>query len=137
MSYAKPLPVIDRWNRPFWEGTRRKVLTMPACRRCGHLHFPPGPVCPACRSTDLEWQELSGKAKVESWVVFHQNYFKSFADEIPYNVVLVRLAEGPQLVSNLVGVPNERIRSGMPVEVTFDVATDDISIPKFRPASGA
>jgi uncharacterized OB-fold protein len=135
MSYAKPLPAIDVWSRPFWEGARRKVLTMPCCGECGHVFFPPGPVCPACRSSRLEWKECSGKATVESWVVFHQLYYKGFAGEIPYNVATVRLEEGPQLVTNIVGVANDAIRAGMPVEVTFEVATDDVTIPKFRPAN--
>jgi uncharacterized OB-fold protein len=133
MSYEKPLPVIDVWSRPFWEGAKRHVLTMPCCRKCGHIFFPPGPICTACRSHEVEWKELSGSATVESWVVFHQNYFKGFAAEMPYNVALVRLAEGPQLVTNLVGIANDDIRAGLPVEVTFAEATDEISIPKFKP----
>jgi uncharacterized protein len=134
MTYTKPLPVVDNWNRRFWESAKRRVLALPRCRPCGHIHFPPGPVCPACRSTELEWPELSGKATVESWVVFHQNYFKGFAGETPYNVALVRLDEGPQLVTNLVGIANDDIRVGLPVEVMFEDATEEIAIPKFRPA---
>jgi uncharacterized OB-fold protein len=76
---------------------------------------------------------LSGKGAVESWVVFHQNYFKGFADEIPYNVTLIRLAEGPQLVTNLVEIANADIHAGLGVEVVFHPATDDVTIPRFKP----
>ena len=135
MDYTKPLPSIDNWNRPFWEGARENKLTMQACEPCGHVFFPPGPVCPKCLSDKLKWRELSGRGKVKSWVVFHQLYYKGFADELPYNVTLVELEEGPHLMTNIVGIANEEIRSEMPVEVVFERATDEITIPKFKAVS--
>lgn len=135
MDYTKPLPAIDNWNRPFWEGARANKLTMQACEPCGHVFFPPGPVCPKCLSDKLKWRELSGRGKVKSWVVFHQLYYKGFADELPYNVTLVELEEGPHLMTNIVGIANEDIRSEMPVEVVFERATDEITIPKFKAVS--
>jgi len=50
----------------------------------------------------------------------------------PYNVVVVQLAEGPFMVSNLIDCPAEGIRIGMPVQVIFDDVTDTVSLPKFR-----
>ena len=50
MSYNKPLPVADIFMDPFWAAAREKRLAMPACDDCGHVHFPPGPVCPKCLS---------------------------------------------------------------------------------------
>jgi uncharacterized OB-fold protein len=135
MTYSKPLPAIDNWNRRFWEGTRQNKLTLPRCTSCDHVFFPPGPVCPKCLSDQLEWQEVSGRGEVKSWVVFHQLYYKGFADELPYNVALIQLEEGPHLMSNIVGIDNADIRSGMKVEVVFEKATDEITIPKFKVSS--
>lgn len=134
MDYAKPLPQIDNWNRPFWEGARRHELVFPRCADCGHAFLPPGPVCPACRSPRLDWPKASGRATVESWVVFHQNYFKGFKDDVPYNVALVRLAEGPLLMTNVTDIDNAALARGLEVEVHFRDATETIAIPLFRPA---
>jgi len=48
--------------------------------------------------------------------------------------VVVKLAEGPKMVSNLVGVPPKDIRVGMPVRVVFEDITDEVTLPKFIPA---
>ena len=45
-EYAKPLPDITPVTRPFWEGARAHKLLIQRCRRCGHVRFPPAPVCP-------------------------------------------------------------------------------------------
>jgi uncharacterized OB-fold protein len=50
-------------------------------------------------------------------------------------VVVVKLDEGVKFVSNLVGVKPSEIRSGMPVEVTFEKLSDHVWLPKFRPIS--
>ena len=71
---------------------------------------------------------------MQSWVVFHQKYYAGFADELPYSVALVRLDEGPLLMSNLVGVPNDALRIGQRVRVTFRDVDERISIPVFEPA---
>jgi uncharacterized OB-fold protein len=70
---------------------------------------------------------------VNSWVVFHQAYFSSFTDDVPYNVAEVELEEGPRLLTNLVAVDNDDITMDMPVEIVFDDVTDEVTLAKFRP----
>jgi uncharacterized OB-fold protein len=65
--------------------------------------------------------------------VFHQAYFSSVKDEIPYNVAEVELDEGPRLLTNLVEINNADITMGMSVEVVFDDVTEDVTLAKFRP----
>lgn len=134
-DYRKPLPRVTPDNRPFWEAARRHELRLPRCLKCRILWYPLGPVCPECFSERCEWARLSGRGKISSWVVFHKAYFPEFAADIPYNVVQVELEEGPRLLANLVGIANDRIEIGMPVEVLFDDVTPDITLPRFRPAS--
>jgi len=132
-AYAKLLPTIDDLNRPYWEGARVGELRMQRCRGCGALRFPPSRLCAECLSEESAWVVLSGKGTVWSYCVFHRAYFAGFEAELPYNVVLVQLAEGPKLYSNLVGVPNERVRVGMPVRVRFERVTDEVTLVKFEP----
>lgn len=135
MAYTKPLPTIDNWNRGFWAAAKEQRLAAQQCSDCGNVFFPPGACCPRCMSQKLSWKPLSGRGTIESWTVFHQLYYKGFAQELPYNVAVIRLDEGVSLMSNVTGIANEKLRAGMKVEVWFDVATDEIAVPKFRPVA--
>lgn len=132
-EYTKPLPVIDVWNKPFWEGTKEHKLMVQKCNECGLLRFPPGPTCPSCLSTQNKWVQLNGHGIVRSWIVFNYLYYKGFADELPYNVATVELDEGIKLITNLVGVENDQISTGMAVKVVYEDVTDEITLPKFTP----
>ncbi|HUA33531.1 MAG TPA: Zn-ribbon domain-containing OB-fold protein [Candidatus Binataceae bacterium] len=132
-QYHKPLPAITSINRPFWDALRRHELSMQKCDGCGLIWYPPSPLCPCCWSRSIAWVKLSGRGRVSSWVVFHQSYFKSFDAEIPYNVVEVELDEGPRILANVVGISNDKIRTGIPVEIVFDDVTDEVTLARFKP----
>ncbi|MGE0821844.1 MAG: Zn-ribbon domain-containing OB-fold protein [Candidatus Binatia bacterium] len=131
-EYKKPLPVIEKWSAPYWEAAKRHEFVAQKCRACGYMHLPPGPVCTNCLSDDQEWVRLSGKGTVNSFGVYHQLWHPGFKDEIPYNVALIELSEGPQIISQVVGCANDELACGIEVEVTFDDVTPEISLPKFR-----
>ncbi len=129
-KYDKPLPKINALNRPFWEAAQKEKLVVQVCAACGDRRFPPSPVCPQCLSADHDWVEVSGLGTLESWVDFHRAYWDGFRDALPYRVCLVRLAEGPLLVSNLVG-NSDGAKLGAPVRVVFEAVTADVTLPKF------
>lgn len=133
-EYAKPLPPVTKLNAPFWEGTKKGELRLQTCNECGQRWFPPSSHCPNCLSRDFDWKAVSGRGKVWSWVVFHQRYFKAFADDIPYNVTFVELEEGVMMMSKLEGIEDDQIKCDMPVKVAFEEATDEQSVPYFVPA---
>ncbi len=133
-GYAKPLPVRTDENAPYWDSARRHALEMQRCGNCGRFRYPVALFCPRCLSPEYEWQPVSGKAVVYSFIVVHQRYDPSFAEDLPYNVAVVELDEGPRLVTNLVNVKNDDIRVGMPVTVTYEDITDEFTLPKFQPA---
>lgn len=130
-AYSKPLPKIDALNKPFWDFARERRLAVQTCNACNDAHFPPSPVCPRCLSKDQSWKEVSGKAVLESWIEMHRAYWPAYAEELPYTVCVVRLQEGPLLVSNIVG-DKSMAKIGAPVEVTFERVTDQVTLPKFR-----
>jgi uncharacterized protein len=127
---ATPLPVITALNRGFWDHARAGRLAVQVCRDCGNAHFPDSPVCPECLGDAQAWQPVSGAGTLESWVEFHRAYWPGFSGALPYLACLVRLAEGPVLVSNLVG-GLEKARHGAPVHVVFEKLTEEITLPKF------
>ncbi|VTU45663.1 putative nucleic-acid-binding protein containing a Zn-ribbon (plasmid) [Variovorax sp. SRS16] len=131
-DYAKPLPTLTDENRPFWDACRAGRLCLQRCDNCAHIRYPISPVCPRCLASGFEWAQVSGRGSVFSYIVFHRAYHPGFRDELPYNVALVQLDEGPRMYSNIVGTPNDQVRIGDAVEVVFDRATDEVTIPKFR-----
>ena len=133
-SYAKPLPVITPENKPFWDACKAGELRMQQCTDCRHIRYPINLVCPRCLSSGAEWVRLSGRGTVFSYIVFHQVYHAAYKDDVPYNVAMIQLEEGPRMFSNVVGVPNDAVKVGDPVEVLFDPVTPEVSLPKFRPA---
>ncbi len=132
--YGKPLPVTDDRNRPFWEAARRGELRLQRCLRCNGCRLPASRCCPRCGGERSEWARVSGRGIVESFCLFHKAYFAGLEAELPYNVAVVRLAEGARLFTNIVGVPNDRLRIGMPVEACFDPVTPEVTLVKFKPA---
>lgn len=106
-------PVTDDDGAPFWEYARAGELRVQACADCGRLRFPPRPCCPHCRSFAAEWRPVSGRGRVWSYVVPHPPLLPGYAEQAPYNVVLVELAEDPRirLVGNLVTAPDARLDS--------------------------
>ncbi len=130
MSHAKPLPRLDTLNAPFWAAAKQGRLLLQHCPSCGDTRFPPAPVCPQCLAGDQDWVEASGKGTLESWIEMHRAYWDGFKDDLPYCVCLVRLEEGPVVVSNLVD-NTENLRMGAPVKAVFDAVTKDVTLPKF------
>ena len=116
----------------FWKGARERRLMIQQCRQCSDRRFPPTAVCPNCLSPDQIWTEASGRARVESLVTFHQRYWPDCPT--PYSVVLVKLEEGPLMMSNCVGAaPAPDI--GDQVSVVFVEKDDGSVLPQFVVAS--
>ena len=71
-----------------------------------------------------------------SWCSFAQDYYRGIIP-VPYDTILVELAEGPLFISNPAGFGRKDIVFGMPVEVTFIDCADSAGsfrLPVFRKA---
>lgn len=133
-DYTKPIPVPDEASRAFFEGARQHRLMIQRCLACGSAHWPVVSRCPACLSADIAWVQASGRGTLYTFSLMHQVYHPGFASEVPYNVAEIDLEEGVRMLSNIVGCSNAELRIGMPLEVTFESVTDEISLPRFKPA---
>ncbi len=134
---SKPLPVPTPETKPFWDACKRHELMLPRCKDCGRFHFYPRAVCPNCWSTNLEWVKASGRGKLYSYVINHRPA-PGFESQAPYVIAIVELDEGVRMMSNLTGVDPDpaKVTVDMPLEVTFEDASPEISLPQFRPARG-
>ncbi len=135
MTYKKPLPQIGSDTKAFWEGCREHVIRIQKCGDCGHLRWPPAFLCSNCLSRNTQWITATGRGTVYSYVVYHVAYDPSFKEDLPYVVALVKLEEGPHLLTNIVGCDPQALSCEMAVEVVWDDVTEAVSLPKFRPAA--
>ncbi|WRZ96035.1 OB-fold domain-containing protein [Streptomyces sp. NBC_01007] len=127
---SRPRPVINRDNAGFWEGVERHRLLIQRCTACGTLRFPWLPGCGACGCLDWDTVESGGEGTVYSYVVMHHPPFPAF--DPPYAVALIELTEGVRIVSNVVGVPHDKVRIGMPVRLEFRRYEEELELPVFR-----
>lgn len=134
-EWKKPLPTVSGETRPFWEACKREELLIQRCVSCGEYQFYPRGICANCWTTGISWVRASGKGTVWAFTVTYQNRTPGFAEEVPYVLALVELEEGVKMFTNIVQCSAGDVRIGMPVEVTFAQATDQISVPFFKPAS--
>ncbi len=135
MSYKKPLPNPNPDTSTFWEQCKEHRLTFQQCNDCGHVRWPPAIICPQCHSVSHERIASAGNGTVFTFVVYHQAFHPAFKEDLPYVVAVVKLEEGPQFVSNIVGCKPEEVSCDMPVKLIWEDITDECSLPKFQPAS--
>jgi hypothetical protein len=120
-------------TEPFWQAARQEKLVAPRCADCGTFRLPPTPFCPNCRSTGVDWTELSGQATVFSFSVVHG--FPGLP-EVTLVPVVVDLPDAPgaRLVSNVIDVDPVEVHIGMALRVAFSPISDGWLLPVFRPA---
>ena len=137
MELDRPLPSpITPEAKPFWDGLRERKLLLPRCQACGHAFFYPRVLCPRCHARDIGWIQASGRGKLHAFEIAYQAFHKAWKIKPPYVLAMVELAEGPRLMTNVVGCEPEGVHVGMPVQVTFD-HHDDVWLPLFEPRASA
>jgi hypothetical protein len=136
-AYEKPLPRPTPETQHYWEGAKAGELRLQRCQACRHTYFPPRPFCPKCASREVAVVKASGRGRLYSYVINHRPP-PGFEADAPYAIAVVELEEGPRMMSNIVGVEQtpDALALDMALEVTFDAVTDEVTLPKFRPAEG-
>jgi len=105
-------------EREYWEGLARHQLLLQRCAGCRFVRYPPGLSCPECWGEAFTWQPLSGRGSVVSFVWYMRSLDRRFP-EVPYNVSLVKLAEGPAIISNVLGVKFGELAVGNAVRAAY------------------
>jgi uncharacterized OB-fold protein len=133
-DYKKPLPRSNSISMPFWEAAKHHELQIQRCNSCGTYVFYPREACAECLSSDLSWVKISGRGTIYSYTVAYAPTHPAFSGDVPYVIAIIELAEGPRIITNIVGCKIEAVKIGMPVEVIFDDVTQEITLIKFKPA---
>ncbi|MEV6313694.1 Zn-ribbon domain-containing OB-fold protein [Streptomyces sp. NPDC051776] len=126
------LPEADAFTRPYWDAAAEGRLLIRRCADCGVAHHYPREFCPACWGENVTWQRASGRATLYTWSVVHRNDLPPFGERVPYTAAVIELAEGPRMMTEIVGCPEHDLRIGMDVRVAFRTS-EGVSVPVFRP----
>ena len=86
----------------------------------GNYNFYPRVMEPGTGVADLEWVEASGDGVVYATTVNRQRPEKGG----DYNICLVDLAEGPRMMSRVVGIEPTEVKIGMKVKAKVDKIGD-------------
>lgn len=122
------VPPADEVTAPWWDSTREHRLTVQTCTSCQQVQHPPRAVCTGCSSMDhLTFIDAAGTAQVDACTTIHRAPRTGL--EVPYTVARVRLAEGPLLLSRLVGAGEWAI--GDAVRVAWADLGDGRALPVF------
>ena len=118
---------VDEVTGPWWEAIRERRLTVQRCRECGHRQHYPRALCTGCGGDDLDLVDVSGRGTVDSFTVVH----RAPGLTTPYVVARVRLAEGPVMLTNLVGADPDDWACDAPVHVDWRPLPDGRHLPVF------
>ncbi len=131
MSEAFPPPEMDAAAVAWWDATREKRLVVQRCDSCARSQHYPRALCVACAGSQLSFVEATGRGTVYSFTVVHRAPSAEFAP--PYVVALVRLDEGPLLLTRIVG-PDASVACDMAVELRWEPLGDGRHLPVFAVA---
>jgi uncharacterized OB-fold protein len=132
---SKFLPSPQPGTKPYWEGCKQHQLLLQKCGDCGRFQFYPRTICTSCSANTLDWVASSGAGTVVSWTIVRHPESEAYADDVPYVIALIKLQEGPTMMSQIIDSDVDSIRSGLAVNVSFQDWTDEISMPVFRVGS--
>ncbi len=133
-EYDKPLPLMDGTTREFYDFCKKGELRFQQCSSCGKWRHLPRLMCSECGSWEWHWSCSTGKGKLFTWTVVTRPMHPGFAENLPYAPAMIELDEGIRMISWVIDCPPEKLSQGMPVEVVFEQATGEITLPKFKPA---
>lgn len=130
---SRILPEPTPETREFWEGCKTGELRLQRCGSCEQSYFPPRPFCPKCGSRDVAAYAASGRGVLWSYVI-NERPRPDMGTE-PYAIAVVKLDEGPTMMTNIVDCPQtpEALQLDMPVQVSFAPQNEEITLPLFAP----
>ena len=132
----KPSPVPDELSKPFWDACNEERLVVQDCTECDRLQHPPREACGKCGSADhLEWRPMGDRGRINGYCVQHDSRIVSLKEEQPFNLVIIELADNPEIkmFSHLPGTPVGDVPVGAEVKLEFEVTPETgQKVPEWR-----
>jgi uncharacterized protein len=96
------------------------------CPACNSLYFPSRDVCLKCGSIEMQEYKFIGRGAITTFTIIRtpiadpeEELSEKFSRNMPYNLAIIQLEEGPLLTSEIVDCKEDEIAIGKKVEVVF------------------
>ena len=132
-SLPNPAPMVTPTTAPFWQATSEGRFILQRCESCDIVVWFPRKHCPECWTESLTTFDASGKGTVYSYTVIRK-VANEYKQATPFVVAYVELAEGPRVMTNIVGCDVESVQVGMPVAMEFHDTGEGNALYRFHPA---
>ena len=110
----------------------RDRVRLERCNACGRHRVEPMPSCPWCGESAFTVVDAAGTGRVYSWITVRRALDVAQADEVPYTIAAVELAEGCRVFARL-DAPPEAITADLAVTARY-VDRDGWTELRFVPA---
>jgi hypothetical protein len=117
-----PKPTPD--TEAFWKAAAEGKLMLRRCSACQKTHWYPRPICPHCFGDAPDWFEAAGTGTIYTYSIMRR------VPE-PYAIAYVTLAEGPTMMTNIVGCDLDAIRIGLAVKLVWMPTEGGPPVPCF------
>jgi uncharacterized protein len=98
---TRPVPEPDADDAQFWQSLADGRILTSRCGKCGRSWLRLMPGCPFCGATDISTRPSVDIGSLYTWVVVHRALDESFADAVPYTIVVVDLDDGARVNARL------------------------------------
>lgn len=116
---------LEKIVKKYYDSLEEGKILGRKCKKCGAVEFPPVLACNSCGSTDVEWVEISGKAKMTSLIMPAVLSAKPQNNDLmPYCFSCVEIEEGAGVNAIVRGVTKknkEELLARMPVPVHAEI----------------
>jgi uncharacterized OB-fold protein len=118
VGQRRPNRMLGPGHDEFWAWCDKGELRLPRCANCDKISWPVVQACEWCAGTQFAWERMSGRGKIVSWCTFERDYYAGLLP-VPWETILVELAEGPLFISNPIDLTWRDMRLNMPVKLSF------------------
>lgn len=121
-------------NKWWWEACDAGKVLIQRCTSCQTLRHPPRPMCGQCQSMQWDAIESTLMGEILSHTQLHHPKIPGY--QYPLVCAVIKLAEGTNLVANVVGCDPSAVHIGMQVKGVVEQVDAKTMLPQFYPAQG-
>jgi uncharacterized OB-fold protein/acyl dehydratase len=118
-------------NKWWWDACDAGQVMIQRCKSCKTLRHPPRPMCGECQSMEWDAIESTLDGEVLSFTELHHPKIPGY--QYPLVCAVIKLAEGTNLVANVVGCDPSAVSIGMRVKGAVEQVDEKTMLPQFRP----
>jgi uncharacterized OB-fold protein/acyl dehydratase len=119
-------------NKWWWEACDAGKVMIQRCKQCQTLRHPPRPMCAECQSMEWDAIESTLDGEILSHTELHHPRIPGY--QYPLVCAVIKLAEGTNLVANVVGCEPADVHIGMQVKGVVEQVDEKTMLPQFYPA---